>query len=154
MKQRITAILTTIAITVSSIMLPCGNNISEWLFSLKKTHAYENIEAYPDFVMDCYVAGLYSLPTTPGGFDSTLYKSLNSYLEEIESPTRILYDALSQDSDFMSSVASWKALNLVFETGSEATDKIDEIGYYEAIILNALNVYMENSVNDESRGCI
>ena len=132
MKKRIISFIMVICMTVS--VLPFKNYID--LFKNGITvEAYEHIDEYPDFSLEMYIADLMTNPTK----DDPSYKRLSFYVEEAESPNTVIFKLLRDDASFRNSVSAWETMNAIFDPSAETVEFLDEEGYYEAIILNALN---------------
>lgn len=132
MKRRLLATL------IAGVMVICSVFFAiEDLFTnpTMHTNAYENVEGFPDFDMDLYVADL----LTNSEKNDILCRLLLEYMINIQSPNSYVFDALDNDADFKKSLAAWEDLNAIFEPGESIAKSLDEQGYYEAIILNALN---------------
>lgn len=137
MKKRIISFITAICLTVA--VLPFKNYID--LFKNSMTaEAYAHINEYPDFSLDMYVADL----MTNTSKEDYSYKMLSYFINEYVSPNSIFFENLRDDKTFRNSVTAWKTSNAIFDPGAEETKTLDEVGYYEAIILNALNASFQS----------
>jgi len=142
MKKRIIAFIMVLCMTVA--ILPLKEPV-HFFKNIITVDAYDRINEYPDFSLDIYVADLMTDPVR----DSPSYRHLNSYINRDESPNSIIYKSLNQDADFRSSVAAWETVTFKPSNITETT--LDQVEYYEAIILKALkcktnDVYLEECV--------
>ncbi len=143
MKKRIIAFITVLCMTVA--ILPLKEPV-HFFKNIITVDAYEKINEYPDFSLDIYVADLMTDPVR----DSTSYRHLGFYINENESPNSIIYKPLNQDAGFRTSVAAWETLTFKPSNITETT--LNQMEYYEAIILKALKCktndeYLEKLVN-------
>lgn len=66
---------------------------------------------------------------------SVSYKSIELY-SQVEMPSEIVVKLLDADGCFQNSVKAWKAANIAVSPSEIAAGKLDEQGYYEAIIFS------------------
>lgn len=66
---------------------------------------------------------------------SVSYKSIELY-SQTEMPSKIMVKLLDADGCFQNSVKAWKAANIAVSPSEIAAGKLDEQGYYEAIIFS------------------
>ncbi len=92
--------------------------------------AYANVDGYPDFDVDVYVAGLMT------DEDNPLYKTINNQIS-LDSPNDVVIKQLKEDSVFQASYAGWKLAT--FSAGDIVSDSLTEVGYYQSLILNVIS---------------
>lgn len=113
---------------------------SDWLAkdlfdsSFTAEASYSNVTGYESFDMDCYVAGLMT------DTDNPIYKTIDSTLT-LDTPSRVLVNSIESDAGFMASMAAWEVLT--FQPSDTTEVAINEIGYYETIILKTLKTSVE-----------
>ncbi len=115
-------------------VLPFNESIN-MLQNNMTAEAYTNIDEYPDFSLDMYVADLMTNPIK----DDPAYERLSFYVEEADSINTEIFKLLRDDKSFRNSLKAWETMNAIFDPSAETAKCLDEEGYYEAIILNALN---------------
>ena len=98
-----------------------------------------NVEEIADFDLDVYRADIYLKNGTPA---NNAIKSMQSF----SYPSQTIVDALdSKDSSFQKRVEQWKAVHYATTPSGIINGKLDEKGYYEAIILSVFISQSENS---------
>ena len=117
--QKLTAIILSLAITVSVLAVAPFT-----------VGAYANIDGYPDFDVDAYVAGLMT------DSDNPLCKTINDQIS-LDSPNDVVIKQLKEDSAFQASYAGWKLAT--FSGGDAVSDSLTEVGYYQSLILNVIS---------------
>ena len=117
--QKLTAIILSLAITVSVLAVAPFT-----------VGAYANIDGYPDFDVDVYVAGLMT------DSDNPLCKTINDQIS-LDSPNDVVIKQLKEDSTFQASYAGWKLAT--FSGGDAVSDSLTEVGYYQSLILNVIS---------------
>ena len=98
--------------------------------------AYANIDGYPDFDVDAYVAGLMT------DSDNPLCKTINDQIS-LDSPNDVVIKQLKDDSVFQASYAGWKLA--AFSGGDAVSDSLTEVGYYQSLILNVISEALTSS---------
>lgn len=123
---------------ISSVVVGSGDavkNIFDSSFTVEA--GYSNVTEYESFDMDCYVAGLMT------DTDNPIYKTINSTLT-LDTPQRVLVNSIESDAGFMASMAAWEVLT--FQPSDTTEVVMNEIGYYETIILKALKNSVETDI--------
>lgn len=123
--QKLTAIILSLAITVSVLAVAPFT-----------VGAYANIDGYPDFDVDAYVAGLMT------DSDNPLCKTINDQIS-LDSPNDVVIKQLKDDSVFQASYAGWKLA--AFSGGDAVSDSLTEVGYYQSLILNVISEALTSS---------
>ena len=113
--------------------------------SVGASDRYPTVEEYSSFDMDVYVAGLMT-SNTP--INSSIVYRLN----DIDFPATIMKNAMESNKTFMGALGAWETLT--FKPGDMANDIVNQIGYYEAIILSVLKVsaesdYVKNTLDNK-----
>lgn len=123
--QKLTAIILSLAITVSVLAVAPFT-----------VGAYANIDSYPDFDVDAYVAGLMT------DSDNPLCKTINDQIS-LDLPNDVVIKQLKDDSVFQASYAGWKLA--AFSGGDAVSDSLTEVGYYQSLILNVISEALTSS---------
>lgn len=99
--------------------------------------AYANIDEYPDFDVDVYVAGLMT------DSDNPLYRTIDNQIS-LDSPNDVVIKQLKSDVTFQASYAAWQIAT--FKGGDTVTDPLTEVGYYQSVILDTISEALTSSV--------
>lgn len=105
--------------------------------SLTVEAQYSNVYGNGYLDMDCYVAGLMTDENNP------ICKSV-MYKLTADTPSDILVKSISSDGWFMTGMAAWEALTFKPSDITEST--INEIGYYETMILKSLKTSVSTDI--------
>lgn len=99
-------------------------------------NAYANIDNYPDFDVDVYVAGLMSDDENP------LCRTIKNQIA-LDSPNDVVINQLKCDVEFQASYAAWQIAT--FKGGDTVSDSCTEVGYYQSLILSTINASLTSS---------
>ena len=98
--------------------------------------AYANIDGYPDFDVDVYVAGLMT------DSDNPLYRTIENQIS-LDSPNDVVIKQLKEDTGFQASYTAWQIAT--FKGGDTVSDPLTEVGYYQSLILNTISEALTSS---------
>ena len=98
--------------------------------------AYANIDGYPDFDVDVYIAGLMT------DSDNPLYRTIENQIS-LDSPNDVVIKQLKEDTGFQASYAAWQIAT--FKGGDTVSDPLTEVGYYQSLILNTISEALTSS---------
>lgn len=98
--------------------------------------AYANIDGYPDFDVDIYVAGLMT------DSDNPLFSTIDNQIS-LASPNDVVIKQLKEDTGFQASYAAWQIAT--FKGGDAVSDPLTEVGYYQSLIINTISEALTSS---------
>lgn len=150
MLKKITAIvisLTIFIITVTQSRMNSSasarsdmiNQSKEWILeSMNDASLVSGNNINLDFDLDIYRADRYLKESTPS---NKAIKSMGS----LSYPSQTIVNALENDGSFEKKVTAWKAAHFATSPSDIINGKLDEKGYYEAIILSIFVSQSDNS---------